>query len=136
MASSLRGLGSGGFALPMGPERTATAMSMQWYPTSPHDYDMLKGYAVYTSDNARLGSVEEIYHPAEDMPDARGHSIFKVNPGILREVFTHAEDLYIPERLIQSVDTQFDKIILDVSKDAAQQQDWSRPENLDTFHTL
>lgn len=110
-------------------------MSMQWYPTTHDDYDMLKGYEVRTSDNEKLGKIDAIYHPKEDMPEARGHHVFKVDPGTLKELFTSAEDVYIPERLIRSVDTQDDRVILEVPKDMVKNEDWSKPKNLDTYRS-
>lgn len=110
-------------------------MAMQWYPTSHDDYAMLKGFTVYTSDHKKLGHVKEIYHRDADIPSARGNQVFLVDPGLARELFSHGHDIYIPERMIHSVDSQFEKIILAVSEEMVKEQDWSRPADIDAYVT-
>lgn len=110
-------------------------MSMMWNPTTHADYDDLKGFDVYTSDNEKLGTIKEIFHPAADMPAARGQHVFKVEPGMLKELFTDDKDVYVSERMIRAVDTDDDKVILEVPKASIEQQDWSRPKNFDTYRT-
>ena len=110
-------------------------MGMAWYPTTHEDYAMLKGYGVYTSDHKKVGHLRQVYHQNTDMPDARGHQIFLVDPGLARELFTHDHDVYIPERMIHSVDTQLEKIFLNVPEEMVGQQDWERPADLDAYVT-
>jgi hypothetical protein len=102
-------------------------------PLTHQDYDRLKGFEVFTSDNEKLGTIAEVCHPAMDMPAARGNHYFRVEPGTLKKLFTDAEEVFVPEQLIRSVDLQDDTVVLDVPKARVQQTDWSRPGDFETY---
>ncbi len=104
-----------------------------WNPTTHTDYETLKGFAVYTSDNEKLGTIAEVCHPALDMPAARGQHYFRVDPGTLKKLFTDADEVFVPEQLVRKVDPADDKVILEVPKAEVKRTDWSRPANYETF---
>ena len=109
-------------------------MSMtSWNPTTHADYDVLKGFEVFTRDNEKLGEVKEIFHPPTEMPAARGSHYFRVEPGTMKKLFSNQDEVFVSESMIQTVQPAEDKIILSVPKNRIEQEDWSRPRNFDTF---
>lgn len=104
-----------------------------WNPTRHEDYDTLKGYEVFTSDNEKLGKISEVCHPAMDMPTARGRHYFKVDPGTLKKWFTDADEVFVPERLVSMIEPDADRVILEVPKARIEHTDWSRPHDFDTY---
>ena len=108
-------------------------MSTMWTPLTHEDYDTLKGFDVYTSDNEKLGTIEEVCHPPTAMPAARGGHYFRVEPGALKKLFGGQDEIYVPETLISRVDPSDDKVILEVPKAQLDRQDWSRPVGFETF---
>ncbi len=104
-----------------------------WNPTTHTDYETLKGFDVYTSDDEKLGTIAEVCHPAIDMPAARGSHYFRVDPGTLKKLFTDADEVFVPERLVRMVTPDEQAVILDVTKSMITATDWSRPANFDTF---
>ena len=104
-----------------------------WSPRSHQDYENLKGFEVFTSDNEKLGKIDEVFHPPVDMPQARGSHYFKVNPGPLKKLFTDQDEVFVSESLISRVEPTDDRIILEVPKSRIGQTNWSRPANYDTF---
>jgi hypothetical protein len=112
-------------------------MSMtHWNPMSHADYDRLKGFDVYTSDNEKLGTIKEVFHPNADMPQARGAHYFKVEPGMLKQLFSDQDEVYLPERLIRTVETTEDRVILEVPKAQVKNQQWTRPRDIETFRRV
>ena len=107
--------------------------AMSWNPTTHADYETLKGFDVYTSDDEKLGTIAEVCHPATEMPAARGGHYFRVDPGTLKKLFTDADEVFVPEHLVRMVQPEDEKVILEVTKDRIQQTDWTRPDNFDTF---
>src|SRR5215207_2351979 len=107
-----------------------------WMPLTHDDYDTLKGFAVYTSDDEKLGTIQEIFHPATPMPSARGSHVFRVEPGALQKLFGGQDEVFVSERLISRVEPAEDKVILEVPKASLTQQDWRRPRDLDTFRRV
>ena len=108
-------------------------MTMSWNPMNHSDYDSLKGFDVYSSDNEKVGTIKEVFHPQEDITAARGRHYFKVEPGMLKSLFSDMDEVYVPERLISTVNPSEDKVILEVPKSKLKSQDWSRPREIDTF---
>jgi hypothetical protein len=104
-----------------------------WNPTTHADYETLKGFDVFTSDNEKLGTIAEVCHPAQEMPSARGNHYFRLKPGTLKKLFTDAEEVFVPERLVRMVNPDEDAVILEVPKAQVKQTDWSRPADFDTF---
>ena len=105
-----------------------------WNPTGHADYDSLKGFEVYTSDNEKIGTIAEICHPAMEMPTARGKHYFRVDPGALKKLFTDADEVYVPERLVSMIDPDEDKVILAVPSSQVMHTDWRRPHDFATYH--
>jgi ribosomal 30S subunit maturation factor RimM len=108
-------------------------MSMTWNPVTHEDYEQLKGFEVFSSDNEKLGKIDQVMHPATGMPQARGQHYFRVDPGTLKRLFSGDDEVYVPETLVRSVDIQDDKVILEVPKSQVAKTDWRRPANFDTF---
>jgi hypothetical protein len=109
-------------------------MSMtNWNPTTHADYETLKGFEVYTSDDEKLGKIAEVLHPQTTSTTVRGGHYFRVDPGAMKKLFTDQDEVFVPENLIRSVDPRDDKVILEVPKNRIQQTDWSRPSNIDAF---
>jgi len=108
-------------------------MSMTWNPTTRADYDGLKGFDVYSSDSEKVGTIKEVFHPQDEMPTARSRHYFHVEPGTFKKLFSDADEVYVSERLITTVDPNEDTVILEVPKEQLKDQDWSRPPELDRF---
>jgi hypothetical protein len=104
-----------------------------WNLTSDADYEILKGFDVYSRDNEKLGTITYILPPRDEMPTARGKHYFRVEPGMLKKLFSHQDEVFVPQRLIQSVLPDEDKVILEVTKDRLSQQEWLRLRSSDTF---
>jgi hypothetical protein len=117
------------------PERSGrmASMSSMWMPQRHEDYDTLKGFAVYSSDDEKLGTIKEVCHPQTAMPAARGGHYFRVEPGTLKKLFGGQDEVYVPEALIQRVDPAEDKVILEMPTAQLERQDWRAPRDLDTF---
>lgn len=107
--------------------------STMWTPMRHEDYDTLKGFEVYTSDDEKLGTIKEILHPQSAMPTARGGHYFRVEPGALKKLFGGQDEVFVPETLISRVETSDDRVILEVPKAMLDRQDWSRPAEFETF---
>jgi len=108
-------------------------MSMTWNPVTHEDYEQLKGFEVFTSDNEKLGKIDQVMHPATSMPQARGQHYFRVDPGTLKRLFSGEDEVFVPETLVRSVDVADDKIILEVPKSSVPTKDWSRPAHFDSY---
>jgi ribosomal 30S subunit maturation factor RimM len=104
-----------------------------WFPTSHEDYEQLKGFEVFTSDDEKLGKIAEVYHPNEDMPQARGSHYFLVDPGALKKLFTDQGEVFVAESMIRRVDDKDDKIILEIPKSQVEKTNWGRPTNYATY---
>jgi hypothetical protein len=93
-----------------------------WNPQTPEDYDALKGYAVFSSDNEPVGTVAAVFHPKATVPATDGGYYFAVKAGLLTNLF-EADEVYIPETAIRAVaDGQ---VTLGVAKAALQAQKWA-----------
>jgi ribosomal 30S subunit maturation factor RimM len=106
---------------------------MTWTPERHEDYDALKGMTVYSSDDEKLGKIQEIFHPQEDMPTARGRHFFRIEPGLLEGLFSDIDEVYVPERLVQTVDPDEDRVVLEVPKGQLSEQDFSRPPETEGY---
>jgi sporulation protein YlmC with PRC-barrel domain len=107
--------------------------TMTWTPQTHDDYDALKGFDVYTSDDEKIGTIKEVFHPQEDIESARGKHYFRVEPGAIGGLFSDIDEVYIPERIVQSVNQDDDRVILEVPKDKITQEEYSRPFEIDSF---
>lgn len=100
------------------------ATTASWHPTTHDDYNALKDRQVYTSDDETLGTIEQVFHPQAEMPEARGSHYFLIKPGALKEFFG-GDEVYLPERVISAVTD--DRVVISVSKDQVNEQGWSTP---------
>jgi len=112
---------------------STTRTTTLWNPLTHQDYETLKGFDVYTSDDEKLGTIKEVFHPVTAMPSARGSHVFRVEPGVLKKLFSDQDEVYVPERLISRVDLDENRVILALPKASLREQDWRRPRDLDTF---
>jgi hypothetical protein len=108
-------------------------MSTTWNPITHTDYDTLKGYDVYSSDNEKLGTIKEVLHPQMDMPAARGNHSFRVEPGMMKKLFGDRDEVFVSESLIRTVNPGDEKVVLSVAKDRLLNETWERPKNFDSF---
>lgn len=104
-----------------------------WNPTTHQDYEQLKGFEVFTSDNEKLGKIDEVYHPPVEMPQARGRHYFKVDPGALKKLFSGQDEVFVSESMIRAIDPTEDRIILEAPKSQISQTDWSQPADFHTY---
>jgi sporulation protein YlmC with PRC-barrel domain len=104
-------------------------MSSTWNPTTHSDYDALKGMDVFTSDDEKIGTVDQVLHPADDST-ARDRHYFLVKPGMLDKL-TGEDEMYVPATQVQMVGE--DRLILETTKDRVRSMDWSRPRDVDTY---
>jgi|GEM_PF-5087281 len=104
-----------------------------WNPTTHEEYDLLNGFDVYSSDNEKLGKISEVCHPATAMPAARGEHYFRVEPGMLKKLFSDGDEIFVAETMIRDVRPDDNRVILNVTKDRIQDEDWGRPHDFDTY---
>jgi hypothetical protein len=104
-----------------------------WNPTTHQDYEQLKGFEVFTSDDEKLGKIDEVFHPPVEMPQARGRHYFKVDPGTLKKLFSDQDEVFVSESMIRRVDTADDRIVLEVPKSQIGKTNWSRPADYNTY---
>ncbi|TVR69059.1 MAG: PRC-barrel domain containing protein [Sphaerobacteraceae bacterium] len=108
---------------------------MSWTPQQHEDYDALKGYDVYSSDNEKIGTVREIFHPQEDITTAVGRHYFRVEPGTLEGLFKDVDEVFVPEGLVQRVDPENESVILEVPKSQLNEHEFGRPADIDSFRS-
>lgn len=108
----------------------ATTMT-RWNPMTHADYDALKGTDVFSRDGEKLGSIDAVFHPNQEMPAARGGHYFRLDPGLLKKWFTNREEAYFSERAIEGVTD--DGVYLSFTKDTVTQQTWDRPGDLEAY---
>lgn len=104
-------------------------MSTTWNPMSHHDYDVLKGKSVFTKDNEKLGTVDQVLHPASGSTAPDQHYLL-VKP-TMTERITGQDELYIPAATVQMVSE--DRLILETTKASAERAKWTKPRDFDTF---
>ncbi len=105
---------------------------MTWTPETHEDYDRVKGYDVYTADNARLGKVMHVFHPLQETADARGGHYFLVEPDMENPPLGSSE-VFVPERAVREVDPSEDMIILAIPTRELADQEWNRPSDFDRY---
>ncbi|HEV2108303.1 MAG TPA: PRC-barrel domain-containing protein [Thermomicrobiales bacterium] len=105
--------------------------TMTWMPTTHADYDALKGRDVVSSDGQKVGTIEAIFHPNQDLAVARGNHYFLVKPGMVQNLFG-GEEVYVPETALTEVTPE--QIQLAYPKDQLQSQAWTtKPAGLESF---
>ena len=102
-----------------------------WSPATHSDYDTLIGFDVFTSDHEKLGTIAEVSHPAVEFPSARGSHVFRIDPGLVKKLFTGADELFVPERLVRMVTPEEQAVILEITRSTLVETDWSRPDEFD-----
>ena len=103
-----------------------------WSAATGPDYNDLVGFDVFTSDNEKVGTIAEISQSAVDIPSARGNHVFRVDPGLVKRLFTNADEVFVPERLIRMVTPEERAVILEVTWSTMSETDWSRPDAVET----
>jgi hypothetical protein len=104
-------------------------MSRTWTFTTPAEYDALKGMDVFTSDDAKIGKVDEVLHPANNSMAPDQH-YFLVKPG-KRDKLIRDDELYVPATAVQMVGQH--RVVLETSSDIVQSVKWTPPRDVDTF---
>lgn len=104
-------------------------MSTTWTFNTHEDYDALKGKDVFTADDDKIGTVDEVLHPANDSTAPDQH-YFLVKPGMLDKLIGE-DELFVPATAVQFVSE--DRVMLQTTKDAVKSVDWSPPRNVDNF---
>jgi hypothetical protein len=103
-----------------------------WTPITHEDYDALKGVDVFSRGGEKLGSIDAVFHPNQDMPAARGSHFFLVKPGMLKSWFGGGEEFYVPERAIETVTA--DGVTLSYRKEQLESQGWDKkPAGIASF---
>lgn len=100
-----------------------------WNPSTHEDYDRLKGMDVFTSDDEKIGTVDEVLHPANDSTDPQ-HHYFHVDPGMLDKIVGE-DDMYVRATEVKFISD--DRVMLGMSKDGLKSGNWSGPRDIDTF---
>lgn len=104
-------------------------MSTTWTFTTHADYDVLKGMDVFTADDVKIGTVDEVLHPANNSMAPSKH-YFLVKPGMFDKL-GGANELYVPATAVQLVGQ--DRVVLETTSDVVESVKWSAPRNVDTF---
>jgi sporulation protein YlmC with PRC-barrel domain len=119
-----------GESAPCTAQKGSTRMSMMnWNPTTHQDYDVLKGKDVFTSDNEKIGTVDQVLHPANDST-ARDQHYFLVKPSMLDRL-SGQDELYIPATTVQMVGE--DRLVLETPTARIEAANWSQPRNVKSF---
>ncbi|CAN5568811.1 hypothetical protein BH23CHL2_BH23CHL2_08370 [soil metagenome] len=104
-------------------------MTSTWNPSTHDDYDALKGSDVFTADDEKIGTIDEVLHPANDST-APNHHYFLVKPGMLDKLVGE-DEMYVPATMVQMVSE--DRVVLETTQDRLESTDWSAPGNVDNF---
>ena len=110
------------------------SVTTTWTPMTHGDYDLLKGTAVFSADGEKIGTINEILHPNQEMPAARGKHHFLLDPGLIKDWFGGFEQVYLPEAAI--VEVAQDRVTLNLTAEQVKQrgQEWTRqPKGLDSY---
>ncbi len=110
-------------------KKGSTSMSMSWNPSNHDAYDALKGKDVYTADNEKIGTVDEVLHPANDTNAPDQHYLL-VKPGMLERI-AGQDEFYVPATSIQMEGE--DRVVLETTKESFGSRDWPEPGDGDAF---
>ena len=113
-------------------------LNMSWQPTSHDDYESLKGFDVYSSDNEKLGTITEVLHPrtvSSITATGTDRHYFLIDPGTLTntKLFSDRDEVFVSEVMIREVWPQEDKVILSLTKDGVKDAAWNPPADLESF---
>jgi hypothetical protein len=125
---------AGAIALPQRNEneRTRSKMSMKtrtWSPRTHADYDELKGMDVYTSDDEKIGEIDEVLHPANDSTQPEEHFLH-VKPGMLGKI-SGEDEMYLRADEVKFIGD--DRVVLGLPKNRVESGSWAAPRNVDKF---
>ncbi len=98
-----------------------------WQPESHEEYDRLKGRTVFSHDGQEVGTLCAVFHPPQDMPEARGGHYFLVESTPL-EPQLGGEELYLSEQLLDRVES--DRVVLALPLDRLTGDIVRAPRNL------
>lgn len=98
-----------------------------WTPESHEDYDRLRGRTVVAEDGREVGTLCAVFHPPQDMPEARGGHYFLVESTKL-EPRLGGRELYLSEQLLKAVEP--DRVVLAVPLDRLEGNLVRAPRNL------
>jgi hypothetical protein len=84
------------------------------------DYDTLKGKPVVSANGESVGSINQIFHPNQDMPAARGRHYFLLEPGLMKDWFGGFDTVYLPESVIDQVGA--DQVTLNLTSEQIKQR--------------
>jgi hypothetical protein len=98
-----------------------------WQPESHEEYDRLKGRTVVARDGQEVGTLCAVFHPPQDVPEARGGHYFLVESTPL-EPRLGGSELYLSEQLLDRVEP--DRIVLAVPFDRLSGDLVRAPRNL------
>lgn len=83
------------------------------------DYDRLKGLAVHSADDQRVGTIDQVLRLAQTPSE----HYFLVRRGVIGGVLGRP-DLYIPESLVRLIGQ--DRVVLRLTAEELEQPDWTR----------
>jgi hypothetical protein len=87
------------------------------FSTGQDGQDELKGFDVFTSDDEKLGTVEDILRPQATASDARSGTVLRVAPGMIQKCFGADGDFLVSESMIASVEPDANEVILNVPRE-------------------
>jgi rRNA processing protein Gar1 len=104
-------------------------MRSTWNPNTHDEYDALKGLDVFTADDEKIGTIDEVLHPA-DGSTAPDQHFFLVKPGMLDKL-SGEDEMYVPATTVQLVSE--DRVVLETTKARVGATNWSAPRNIKSF---
>jgi rRNA processing protein Gar1 len=100
-----------------------------WSPTTHEDYDQLKGMDVFTSDDEKIGSVDEVLHPADNSTAPEKHYLH-IKPGMLDKI-SGDDDMYLRADEVKFIGD--DRVMLGLPKNRVESGNWTAPRDVDSF---
>lgn len=100
-----------------------------WNPKTHEDFDALRGMDVFTADDEKIGSIEEVLHPANDSTSPEWH-YFRIDPGFLDKL-TGDDEMYVRASFVEFVSE--DRVVLETTKDRVESMDWTAPKDVNTY---
>jgi hypothetical protein len=101
----------------------------RWNPTTHDDYNELKNVDVFTSDDEKIGTIEEVLHPASGSTSPTEH-YFRVDPGFFDKL-TGDDEMYVRASMVEFVSD--DRVVIETPKDRIESTDWTAPGNMDSY---
>jgi rRNA processing protein Gar1 len=98
-------------------------------PQTHEEYDAIKGRDVYSADNEKIGTIDQVLHPANESTSKDQH-FFLVKPGMVDKL-SGQDEMYIPASVISMVSE--DRVILETSTASIRDANWSKPRDMSMF---